>query len=131
MRNCEFELVDDQLVCKVCKTGYKLKPHMSPDPAVHHRICRAASGLPPVAVLAWNLAAWGAKWLKGGARAATAEQYAARQAICEGGGDVPRCALYRPDNRCTSCGCYIPWKAAGLSAQGKSDCPLGKWPVIG
>ena len=106
--------------CVVCGTERKTtKPR-------HARECRPDRKPPTLAAQATSLVQWTAAWVKRGARTATTEQYDQRLEICQA------CPLYEAtEKKCGSCGCYLPWKAAGLAAKGKSDCPEGKWPVIG
>lgn len=93
----------------------------------HCEPCTEAK-LPPLLAQARNFAEFAAAWKQAGFPTTSQPDWEQRVAICESNG----CGQFRPsDYRCASCGCFIRIKA-GLRAQpdGKSDCPLGLWPII-
>lgn len=121
MPNCQFVTtqVGEQFrhACPICKT-VRISASQR-----YVRECLPPS--PTLAAKAVSFVRWSAAWARRGFRRPDKDQYQQRLEICQA------CPLFnQAEKRCGSCGCYVPWKAAGLSANGKSDCPEGKWPII-
>jgi hypothetical protein len=111
-------------VCQRC--GKAWVPLVSVDPEKMVRVCRvgepqhatAVKKMPSLLKRVWNLAKALADFVADGCQTVSAEEYAARLAVCDG------CEL-RNGSWCShsKCGCLIAAKAKGRAWK----CPTGKW----
>ena len=74
--------------------------------------------MPSLPKQAWNLATSLAAFVADGCKLVTAEEYAARLAVCDS-------CEFRRKTRCLKCGCRLALKAKGRAFK----CPEDKWPV--
>jgi len=87
---------------------------------------RAAATPPPLLERVGNFAASAVKHVAAGAPRCTAEQIAARHAICAS------CEFF-DGKLCTKCGCPVNRERAYISklSWAEQSCPVGKWGPVG
>ena len=115
--------------CKVIKTpeGYQCQVCGYTSARRFYKNCKGEGNLdlgevtmPPITRQAWNLALSLADFVADGCKLVTAEEYAARLAVCD-------LCEHRRETRCLKCGCNLALKARGRAFK----CPEDKWSELG